>query len=115
MADAAYRLRDAHQRAAVCRRLLSFVGLQDLWREAGPSRHAEWLLSEAVPLPQVETVFLLAAWRVWADQDLWPLLPAFEALDPRLASGVTALDCVLRVGARSIDEWLASGVLAPPD
>jgi hypothetical protein len=106
-----YHFRNEAQRAAVCRRFLATVGLTELWGDRGPKSTAWRPLISGAALPPYETLFVLAAWHVWVDDDLTRLASAFELLDPRLAEGVRALDTILRNGPIQIDDWLASGLL----
>jgi hypothetical protein len=106
-----YRFRSDRQRAAVCKRILATVGLGELWGDEGPKSTAWRPLVSGAALPPYETLFLLAAWHVWVDEDLRALEAPFDLLDPRLANGMRALDTVLRAGPTEIEDWLEYGSL----
>jgi hypothetical protein len=97
---------------ALCRSLLSFVGLAELWTGSGPTRFAVEQLLDPIQ-PPLEALVLLLAWSIWEGTDRARLEEGFARIDERLAARVHALELALARGPAAVDEWVCEGGLRP--
>lgn len=72
-------------RAERCRRVLAIAGLSELWTLDGPARDAYQVLVREAALPSFESLVVIAAWTIWVDADLSPVLTALGWIDGGLA------------------------------
>ena len=93
-----------HQRARVCRALLSLVDAAEAWTPTGPALSARAAPPRGVE-PDVRRI-LAACWALWDGCSTLPLSELL-LLRPSLLEAVGELIAALARGAIAVDVWLA--------
>jgi hypothetical protein len=100
--------RDEAQHAAVCRALLTRVGLGDLWTDTGPTPRALELLAEdGGGLSSGERTLLLAAFALWNNHRGLRFTELLRHLDDDNLKTIGELLAAIARGPEGIDAWLA--------
>ena len=107
------RFRDRHQRARVCRALLTRIGLADAWTNDGPAIQSPADLRRAVERVQPGALtLLLLCWAVWDETATLAFSDVFR-LDADQLGVIGDLLSSVSQGPEEIDRWITRCV-APP-
>jgi len=107
------RFRDRHQRARVCRALLTRIGLADAWTNDGPAIQSPADLRRAVERVQPGALtLLLLCWAVWDETASLAFSDVFR-LDAEQLGVVGDLLSAVSRGPEEIDRWITRSIAQP--
>ncbi len=107
--------RDDVQAARAIRILLSKLGIEALWSDAGPTARAVLLRYENdASLPLEKRMLLLAAWSLWSPAAGGvPLGDVVRTLDSETCRALCSLIVAYTSGAEAVDAWIESAWVPP--
>jgi hypothetical protein len=74
--------------ASRCKRVLALVGLSGLWTDKGPGKQAWRALVGDPSIVSFDALVVLAAWTIWIEEDLGPVVAAVASIDKNLAARI---------------------------